>query len=120
MTRKEHLDPLAVGLLLACCLFWGFQQVLVKATIAELPPVFQTAVRFAGATVLLWLWCRWRRIPLFSSDGSLRAGLLAGSLFAIEFGLMYSALAFSTASRVTIFVYTAPFWVALFLPLLVR
>ena len=38
--RKDHLDTLAVALLLACCLFWGFQQVLVKATIPELPPVF--------------------------------------------------------------------------------
>ncbi len=120
MARKQHLDPLAVGLLLACCLFWGFQQVLVKATIAELPPVFQAAVRFAGASVLLGLWCRWRRVPLFASDGSLRAGLLAGALFAVEFALMYSALAFSTASRVTVFVYTAPFWVALCVPLVVR
>ena len=120
MTRKEHLDPLAVGLLLACCLFWGFQQVLVKATIAELPPVFQAAVRFAGATVLLCLWCRWRRVPLLAADGSLRAGLLAGALFAAEFALMYSALAFSTASRVTVFVYTAPFWVALCVPLVVK
>ncbi len=120
MTRKDHLDPLAIGLLLACCLFWGFQQVLVKATIAELPPVFQAAVRFGGATVLLWLWCRWRAIPLFRADGSLRAGLLAGALFSIEFALMYSALAHSAASRVTVFVYTAPFWVALFVPLMVK
>ncbi len=36
--RKDHLDATAVSLLLACCLFWGFQQVLVKATLAEVPP----------------------------------------------------------------------------------
>lgn len=119
MTRREHLDPLAIGLLLACCLFWGLQQVLVKATIAELPPVFQASVRFGGATILLWLWCRARGIALFAADGSLRAGLLAGVLFATEFALMYTALAFSNASRVTIFVYTAPFWVAVFLPIAV-
>ncbi len=35
--RKAQLDSLAISLLLACCLFWGFQQVLVKATLAELP-----------------------------------------------------------------------------------
>ena len=74
--RKDHLDALAVSLLLACCLFWGFQQVLVKATIPELPPIFQAALRFAGATVLLWLWCWWRRIPLFGRDGSLFTGIL--------------------------------------------
>ena len=120
MTRKEQLDPLAVGLLLACCLFWGVQQVLVKATIGEIAPVFQAAVRFAAATGVLWVWCRWRGIALFNRDGLLRAGLLAGALFALEFALLYNALVYTTASRVTVFAYTAPFWVAVFLPLFVK
>ena len=38
-TRKAHLDTFAITLLLACCMFWGFQQVLLKATVAEVPPV---------------------------------------------------------------------------------
>ena len=118
--RKDHLDGLAIGLLLACCLFWGFQQVLVKATIAQIPSVFQASVRFAGASVVLWCWSLWRGIPLFERDGSLLAGLLAGALFATEFAFLYSALNYSTASRVTVFIYTAPFWVAMFLPLVVK
>ena len=117
--RKDHLDALAVSLLLACCLFWGFQQVLVKATIPELPPIFQAALRFAGATVLLWLWCWWRRIPLFQHDGSLLTGILAGALFALEFACLYAGLQFSAASRLTVFLYTSPFWVAVLLPLFV-
>ena len=32
--RKTHLDTLVVCLLLGCCLFWGLQQVLIKATIS--------------------------------------------------------------------------------------
>jgi len=117
--RKTHLDGLAIGLLLGCSLFWGFQQVLVKATIPEVPAVFQAALRFAGATALLGLWCRWRGVKLFARDGSLKAGLLAGALFAAEFACMYSGLQFTSASRLTVFVYTAPFWVAGLLPLLV-
>ena len=46
-TRRSHLDPLAMGLLLLCCLFWGMQQVLVKVTLAEIPPVLQVSIRFA-------------------------------------------------------------------------
>jgi drug/metabolite transporter (DMT)-like permease len=118
-TPKNHLDGFAVGLLLGCCLFWGFQQVLVKATISEVPPVFQAAVRFAGATVLLWLWCRWRDVPLFQRDSTLFAGLLAGILFALEFACLYAGLQFSAASRLTIFLYTSPFWVAALLPFFV-
>jgi drug/metabolite transporter (DMT)-like permease len=115
--RKTRLDALAVSLLLVCCAFWGFQQVLVKATIPEMAPIFQAAVRFAGATVVLWAWCRWRGIPLFSRDGSLGAGVVAGLLFTLEFASIFAGLLYTTASRVTIFAYTAPFWVSLLVPL---
>jgi drug/metabolite transporter (DMT)-like permease len=118
--RKEHLDGVAAAILLACCMFWGFQQVLVKATLPELPPVFQAALRFVGATVLLMLWCRGRGVALFARDGSLWPGLLAGTLFAAEFACLYIGLQHTTASRLTVFLYTSPFWVALLLPLLVR
>ncbi len=114
--RKQHLDALAVSLLIACCLFWGFQQILIKATVAEVPPLWQAALRFAGATLLLWLWCLVRRVPLFSRDGTLRAGLLAGALFAGEFSCIYLGLRDTTASRLTVFLYTSPFVVALLLP----
>jgi len=119
-TRKTHLDTLAVCLLLGCCLFWGLQQVLIKATMAELPPLFQGALRLAGATLLLGLWCAWRRIPLFARDGSLAAGLLAGALFGGEFACIYLGLQSTTASRLTVFLYTSPFWVALLVPLWAR
>jgi drug/metabolite transporter (DMT)-like permease len=117
--RRDHLDARAGTVLLVCCLFWGVQQVLVKATLPELAPVFQAAVRFVGAIVLLWLWCAWRGVRLFERDGSLGAGLLAGALFAGEFAAMYLGLQYTTASRLTVFLYTSPFWVALILPLLV-
>jgi drug/metabolite transporter (DMT)-like permease len=117
--RKQHLDSLAVSLLIACCLFWGFQQILIKSTVVEVPPLWQASLRFAGATVLLWLWCAWRRVPLFGRDGTLRAGLLAGALFAAEFTCIYLGLRDTTASRLTVFLYTSPFVVALLLPRLV-
>jgi drug/metabolite transporter (DMT)-like permease len=116
-SRKEHLDALAISLLLACCVFWGFQQVLLKATLPEVPPVFQAAIRFVGATVLLWLWCVGRGVKLFGSDGTLQAGLVAGVLFAAEFACIYIGLQFTTASRLTVFLYTSPFWVAALVPI---
>lgn len=118
--RREHLDGVAAGILLACCMFWGFQQVLVKATLPELPPIYQAALRFVGATVLLMLWCRWRGVSLLQRDHTLWPGLLAGSLFAAEFACLYIGLQYTTASRLTVFLYTSPFWVAMLLPLLVR
>ena len=118
--RKTHLDALAISLLLGYCLFWGLQQVLIKATIAEIPPMFQASLRLWGATALLWLWCRWRGVPLFQRDASLNAGLLAGVLFAAEFACIYIGLQATTASRLTVFLYTSPFWVAVLVPLWVK
>jgi drug/metabolite transporter (DMT)-like permease len=119
-TRKDHLDALAVTILLVCCLFWGLQQVLVKATMSELPPVFQAAFRFVGATLLLLGWCRWRGIALWAKDGTLAAGVLAGLLFTGEFAALYIGLRDTSASRLTVFLYTSPFWVAALLPLFAR
>jgi drug/metabolite transporter (DMT)-like permease len=115
--RKSQLDGVAYGTLVICCLLWGYQQVLVKATMPELAPVFQASVRFLGATLVLMAWCHWRRIPLWQADGSLKIGLMAGTLFAIEFAFMFHALQYTTASRTTVFAYTSPFWVALLVPL---
>ncbi len=118
--RKTSLDTLAVGLLVAFCLYNGFQQVLVKATVGEVPPVFQASLRFIGATALLAVWCRWRGIALLRAGDPLPAGLAAGFLFAAEFACIYIGLNFTSASRMTLFLYTAPFWVAVFLPMLVK
>jgi drug/metabolite transporter (DMT)-like permease len=117
--RKAHMDTLAVGLLLVCCMFWGFHQVLVKATLEHLPPVFQAAVRSVAATVLLLLWCHWRGLRWWQRDGSFWVGLLAGCLFSAEFALVYSGLRSTSASRMTVFLYTAPFWVAVLVPWLI-
>jgi drug/metabolite transporter (DMT)-like permease len=114
--RKQHLDSLAITLLLACCAFWGFQQILIKSIVGEVPPLWQAALRFVAATALLWAWCAWRGIKLFERDGTLRPGLLAGALFASEFACIYLGLRDTAASRLTVFLYTSPFVVAVLLP----
>ena len=114
--RKDHLDTFAITLLVACCAFWGFQQILIKFASREIPPLWQASVRMAGATALLWLWCQFRGVKLFQHDGSLHGGLLVGLLFAAEFCLIYLGLQHTSASRLTVFLYTSPFWVAVLLP----
>ncbi len=118
--RKEHLDTLAVSLLLGCCLLWGMQQVLIKWTLSEMPAVFQAWMRMLGATILLMLWCRLRGIVWWHGDGTMRAGLLAGLLFAAEFVCIYVGMQYTGSSRLTVFLYTSPFWVALLVPLWAR
>ncbi|RYF75553.1 MAG: DMT family transporter, partial [Comamonadaceae bacterium] len=114
--RHDHLDSRAVTLLVACCAFWGLQQILIKSTVTEVPPMWQATLRMSGAVFLLWLWCRVRGVALFQRDGSLAGGLAAGLLFAGEFVCIYIGLQHTSASRLTVFLYTSPFVVALLLP----
>ena len=93
---------------------------MAKATIAEVPPVLQSGIRAVGATLLLMLWCKFRGIALLVRDGTLWLGLLAGAFFTFEFACIYLALQNTGAARVTVFLYTSPFWVAALLPIFVR
>jgi drug/metabolite transporter (DMT)-like permease len=114
--RKTHLDPRATTILVGCCAFWGLQQILIKTTVVEVPPMWQATIRMTGAVVLLLLWCLARGVKLFERDGTLWSGLLVGVLFAAEFLCIYTGLQYTSASRLTVFVYCAPFTVALLLP----
>jgi drug/metabolite transporter (DMT)-like permease len=73
----------------------------------------QAALRSAGSALLLWAWSAGRGVPLFQRDGSLRHGTVVAALFAAEFVMIYEGLALTTAARAVLFVYTAPFVVAL-------
>ena len=119
-TRREHLDLLAVGLLITCCALWGLNQVAVKAALADVPPLTQAALRSAGAALLVLGWAKARGITLWGRDATLRGGLLAGALFAGEFACIFVGLQFTSASRMVVFIYLAPFVVALGMPLISR
>jgi drug/metabolite transporter (DMT)-like permease len=118
--RQSQLDSRAVTLLLACCAIWGLAQVAAKVALAEIPPLTQAALRSAGAALLVLAWSRWRGIALFERDGTLPGGLLAGALFAAEFGCIFVGLQFTTASRMVVFIYLAPFFVSALMPLVAR
>jgi drug/metabolite transporter (DMT)-like permease len=118
--RKDHVDGVAVACLLLCCAIWGVNQVAAKVALAEVPPLLQAGLRSAGAAMLVALWSRWRGVSLGAGDGTLGAGLLAGAMFALEFACIYAGLQYTTASRMVVFVYLAPFVVALGMPLVAR
>ena len=116
MERRAHLDGVAIAVMLVCCVLWGLQQVVVKLTLPALPPFLQGATRSAIAATLVCLWSASRGIPLFRRDATLVPGIVAGLLFGIEFLCIYAALPLTDASRVSVFIYLAPFVVAVLLP----
>ena len=107
------LSPGAVALMLMLCLSWGFNQVAVKLALPEIPPMLQATIRSAGALPVLLLIARLRGAKVFVRDGTLGAGLFAGLLFGVEFVMIFRGLQLTSASRAVVFLYTAPFFVAL-------
>lgn len=116
--RHPHLDRLAVLCLLGCTAVWGLNQAAVKLALHDFPPLAQAGLRSLGAALLLLAWARWRGIALAPTRATWGPSLLTGLLFAGEFGIYFSGLQFTTASRMVVFVYLSPFVVALGMPLI--
>jgi drug/metabolite transporter (DMT)-like permease len=94
------LTPGAVAVMLMLCLSWGFNQVAVKLVLPDVPPMLQALTRSVGALPVLLIIGWLRGVKFFERDGTLRPGLIAGLLL-------------TSASRAVVFLYTAPFFVAL-------
>src|SRR6266581_3015860 len=107
------LTPGAVALMLMLCLSWGFNQIAVKLVLPEVPPMLQALTRSLGALPLLLVIGCFRGVKFFERDGTLWPGVCAGIIFGIEFVLIYRGLLLTSASRAAVFLYTAPFFVAL-------
>ncbi|MEY9592209.1 drug/metabolite transporter (DMT)-like permease [Bradyrhizobium yuanmingense] len=103
----------AIALMLMLCLTWGFNQIAVKLVLPDIPPMLQATIRSMGALPVLFLIGTFRGVKFFERDGTWKPGLIAGLMFGIEFVLIFQGLHFTSASRAVVFLYTAPFFVAL-------
>ena len=120
LDRRTVLDARAMTALVMCCFLWGLNQVAVKVALPEIPALLQAGGRSLIGALFVFVWARWRGVAMFSADGTLGAGLLAGALFAAEFGAIFLGLQFTTASRMVVFLYLSPFVVALGMPFISR
>jgi drug/metabolite transporter (DMT)-like permease len=107
------LTPGAVALMLMLCLSWGFNQIAVKLVLPDVPPMLQALIRSVGALPVLLVTGWLRGVKFFERDGTLWPGLSAGIIFGIEFVLIYRGLLLTPASRAVVFLYAAPFFVAM-------
>jgi uncharacterized membrane protein len=107
------LDAAAAALAVVLCLSWGFNQVAVKLALPEIPPLIQAAFRSTFGALIVVAWARARGVKLMEPDGTLVPGIIAGVLFGLEFLLIYRGLVWTSASRASLFLYTAPFIVVI-------
>ncbi len=113
MRIRQALDAKAITLMALLCAIWGLQQVVLKATAADIAPVMQIALRSGVAALLVGLVMWWRKEPMNLRDGTLRPGVAVALLFGLEFLLVAEGLRHTTASHMVVFLYTAPMFAAL-------
>ncbi len=113
MPRRAPIDPLTAGFLVALCAIWGGGQAAIKVGNAGITPVWHAAIRSAGAAALVGAWAGWRGIPLVARGELLSYGAPIAALFAAEFVCIYRGFVYTTAARGVVFIYAAPFVVAL-------
>jgi drug/metabolite transporter (DMT)-like permease len=112
------LDSIGTLIIFGLCASWGLNQVAAKVALADIPPLTQATLRSVGATLVLGAIGIWREPTLFQRDRTLPAGIICGVCFALEFVALYIGLQWTSATHAVLFLYTAPFFVALGLPLI--
>jgi drug/metabolite transporter (DMT)-like permease len=110
---RKPLDALAVGLMTMQCVFLGLQQVAVKAAAHGMGTVMQLGVRSAVAALLVGALMLIRGSTFSLRDGTFWPGIGAGVLFALEFLFIALGLQYTTASHMSVFLYTAPVFTVL-------
>lgn len=111
-TTRRTADAFALQVMLVLCVVWGMQQVLIKWAAPDIAPVMQAAGRSGIAALIVGIAMCWQG-GLRSISSTWRAGLLAGSLFALEFLFIAEGLKLTTAAHMSVFLYTAPIFTAL-------
>lgn len=105
---RKNLDGVAIALMIFLCLCWGLQQVAVKLAAPVISSSFQLGLRSALAAILVTGLILVRRIPFSLTDGTFKPGVLAAALFSAEFLCISLGLNYTSASHMSVFLYTAP------------
>ncbi len=112
LVRRDRVDAFGAVMLIGFSALLGLNQALVKLVNAGFSPFFQAGLRSACAFLPVLLYAFWMRKKLSVSDGTLLPGIANGLLFSGEFCLLFLALDLTSVSRVSLFFYSMPLWLA--------
>ncbi len=113
MDLRKPIDATAAASMIVLCALWGTQQVAIKLASPDMAPVLQVGLRSGIASLLVLLVVLARREQRALWGDAWQPGLVAAALFGLEFVLFAQGLRFTSASHMSIFLYTAPIFAAL-------
>lgn len=113
MEKKNKVDLIGGSVLIIFSMLLGLNQTLVKIVNSGIHPLFQVGLRSILASIPVLLFCFIFKKKLSISDGSLVPGIICGSLFGIEFVLLFFALEYTSVARSSILFYSMPVWLGI-------
>lgn len=111
--ERRHMDGFGIACMIILCMVLGLHQVAIKAAAPDISPILQIALRFGISSFLVGLVILYGREQYSLRDGTLFPGMLAGLAFSVEFLCVAEGLRYTTASHMSVFLYTAPIFTAL-------
>ncbi|HCM7682525.1 TPA: DMT family transporter, partial [Klebsiella aerogenes] len=111
--QLKPVDTYATLAMTSLCIVWGIQQVAIKGVADEISPVLQVAIRSGVAAGLICLIMIFKKTPLRSFTNCLAPGGAVGILFGLQFLFVAEGLRYTSASHMSVFLYTAPVFAAI-------
>lgn len=110
---RKPADFFMFQIMLMLCITWGLQQIAIKFVAGDITTIVQASLRSGIAAflvaILLLIKGGWQP----SWQGTFKAGIVVGLLFANEFLFIALGLQYTSASHMAVFLYTAPIFSAL-------
>lgn len=110
---RRSMDGAGAVIMIVLCVVLGLHQVVIKMAAPDMAPILQIALRSGLSALLIAMLIVWRHEGFSLRDGTLLPGLLLGTMFSVEFMFVAEGLRFTTASHMSVFLYTAPIFTAL-------
>lgn len=113
MAQKPQIDAFGALSLTGFALLLAFNQVIIKFVNDGLQPVFFAGLRSLGGALVIFMWMKVRGLSITIAPGTLPAGVMIGTVFALEFICLFWALDLTSVTRTSVIFYTMPMWLAL-------
>ena len=113
MNSRRAIDGTAATTMVLLCAIWGTQQVVIKLAEPAMSTLLQVGIRSAAAAAFMFVIIIIREQTGELGGGTWRPGIIVGVLFGLEFVLFAAGLQFTSASHISIFLYTSPIFAAL-------
>ncbi|MFA1657927.1 DMT family transporter [Klebsiella quasipneumoniae] len=111
--QRKQVDTYATLVMTSLCIVWGIQQVAIKGVADEISPALQVAIRSGAAAGLIYLLIILKKTSQENFANCLIPGGAVGILFGFQFLFVAEGLRYTSASHMSVFLYTAPIFAAL-------